>query len=75
MRWPIGLAMMIKRARGETTARVRARLGGPRPFEYAFIGNLERKLACGALRPEIALLVRNEIALRKGTSPKSKRDQ
>jgi hypothetical protein len=56
--------VMIKRPRGETTALVRERLRSARLFEDAFIGNLERKLACGALRPEIAALVRKEIALR-----------
>src|SRR5258707_508260 len=53
-----------ERGLGETTARVRLRMAGARPFEDSFTGNLHRKLACGALRPEIANLVRAELALR-----------
>lgn len=49
----------------QTTAEaVRERMANPRPFEWSNTINLQRKLACGALRSEIAELVRAELAQR-----------
>lgn len=60
----------MKRPRGQTTANVLARMSSSRPFEWTFLGNLERKLACGALRPDVAKLVEREIERRKaGLAP------
>jgi hypothetical protein len=43
-------------------------MAAPRPFEDTRTDNLEHKLACGALREEIAKLVREELARRKISS-------
>jgi hypothetical protein len=52
------------RVRGSTTAEVKARMAGARPFENCSRINLQLKLECGALRPEIANLVRAELSRR-----------
>jgi hypothetical protein len=57
-------AAFQKRIRGSTMVAVRKRMASARPFEDAFTGNLQRKLACGALRPEIADRIRAELACR-----------
>jgi hypothetical protein len=57
-------AAFRKRIRGSTMVAVRDRMSSARPFEHAFTANLQRKLACGALRPEVADLVRAELARR-----------
>jgi hypothetical protein len=57
-------AALRMRVPGSTSQAVRERMASARPFEYAYVGNLHRKLACGALRPEIAKLVRAELARR-----------
>jgi hypothetical protein len=54
-------AAFRKRLRGSTLATARKRMASKRPFESASTGNLQRKLASGALRPEIADLVRAEL--------------
>ena len=56
--------MPRKRVPGSTLASVSERMASARPYEGAYTGNLQRKLACGALRPEIADLVRAELARR-----------
>jgi hypothetical protein len=45
-------------------ATVRERMASARPFEDHYTGNLQRKLRCGALRPDIADLVRAELGRR-----------
>jgi hypothetical protein len=49
---------------------VRERMVGARPFEDSYTGDLQRKLRCGALRPDIADLVRDELG-RRGESENS----
>ncbi len=58
-------AAFRKRVRGQTTASVRERMAGARPFEDCQVDNLERKLACGALRDDVAALVRAELSRRR----------
>jgi hypothetical protein len=53
-----------KRIRGSTTVAVRKRMASVRPFEDASTGNLQRKLARGALRAEVADLIRSELIRR-----------